>query len=63
MKKVALAVCLIVLSFAIVLAQSRRPTTNDGGKTNQRPTATPSPTPQPTENTDANVEVDIRGQA
>ncbi len=43
MKKIAFAVCLLVLSFSFNFAQSRRPTTNDTGKTNQRPTATPTP--------------------
>lgn len=54
MKKIALAVCLVFLSSAVIFAQSRRPTTTDGGKTNQRPTATPTPTPQIVESTENN---------
>jgi len=56
MKKIALAVSVLFLCFTFILSQSRRPTTNDGGKTNQRPTATP--TPQNNETADENAEFD-----
>ncbi len=52
MKKIALAVCLLTLSISFIFAQSRRPTTDDGSKKNQRPAATPTP-----QTTDANAEI------
>lgn len=59
MKKVILAVCLFFLSFTVIFAQSRRPTTTDGGKTNKRPTATPTPSAQSENNpVDETAEVD-----
>ncbi|CAN5454214.1 hypothetical protein BH10ACI1_BH10ACI1_13670 [soil metagenome] len=52
MKKIAVAICLVLFSCILIFSQSRRPTTTtDGGKTNKRPTATP--TPQKTESTES----------
>ena len=53
MKKITLAVCLLALSFSFIFAQSRRPTSDEGNKKNQRPAATPTPQP-----TDENAVVD-----